>query len=78
MRRTFKEESDMSESSSPIAAAGRSGDSVRQVGPYRSNARIPLVVFFKSGDRLPADAEGRQVTWTLLSDERQSSAEPQS
>ena len=68
----------MPESSSPIAASGRSGDSVRQVGPYRSNARIPLVVFFKSGDRLPADAEGRQVTWTLLADERDPSSDPQS
>jgi hypothetical protein len=68
----------MAETSSPIQAFGRSGDSVRQVGPYRSDARIPLIVFFKSGDRLPADTEGKQVTWTLIVEEKDWSAESQS
>lgn len=59
----------MPESSAPVAASGRSGESVRQVGPYRSVARIPLIVFFRAGDRFPEDAEGKSTTWALVRDE---------
>ncbi len=59
----------MPESSAPIAAGGRSGDSVRQAGPYVSSSRIPLVVFFRPGDRFPNDAEARSVSWTLLAED---------
>jgi hypothetical protein len=60
----------MPESSSTIAASGRSGESVRQVGPYRSDSRIPLIVFMRPGDRFPSDAESRAVvSWTLLTED---------
>jgi hypothetical protein len=68
----------MPESSGPIAATGRAGESVRQVGPYISNSRIPLVVFLRPGDRFPNDAEARVVTWTLLKEEaRVDATQPQ-
>ena len=59
----------MPESSAPISASGRSGESVRQVGPYRSTGRIPLVVFFRPGDRFPNDAEARVVSWSLITED---------
>jgi hypothetical protein len=68
------EESDMAESSSSISAVGRSGESVRQVGPYISDSRIPLVVFLRPGDRFPGDAEAKAVSWTLLKEELRAEA----
>ena len=56
----------MADSASPIQASGRSGESCRQVGPYRSESRTALVVFFRAGDRFPNDAEGRPTRWTLI------------
>jgi hypothetical protein len=56
----------MAESSSPIQASGRSGDSCRQAGPYRAASRTPLIVFFRAGERFPNDAEGRSTSWTLI------------
>ena len=56
----------MAESSSPIQASGRSGESCRLAGPYKAASRTPLVVFFRTGQRFPNDAEGRSTTWTLL------------
>jgi hypothetical protein len=67
----------MAESSAPIQASTRSGEPVRQVGPYRSNARIPIIAFFNVGDRPPGDAENKQLTWTLLADEKDPSSETQ-
>jgi len=58
----------MAESSSPIPAEGRTGDSCRQVGPYRSAGRVPLIVFFRPGDPFPNDTEGRATGWTLLTE----------
>jgi hypothetical protein len=64
----------MPESSSSISATGRSGESVRQVGPYVSLSRIPLVVFLRAGDRFPSDAEAKAVSWILLKEDQ--SADP--
>jgi hypothetical protein len=58
----------MAESASGIQASGRTGDNARQIGPYRSDSRVALVVFFRSGDRFPSDAEGRSTTWTLVTE----------
>lgn len=58
----------MAETSSPIAATARSGDSCRQVGPYRSGGRLPLIMFFKPGDRFPNDSENRSTGWTLVTE----------
>ncbi|HEU5136481.1 MAG TPA: hypothetical protein VFU13_15125 [Steroidobacteraceae bacterium] len=58
----------MAESSAPIQASARSGESCRQVGPYISGGRLPLIVFFKPGDRFPNDSEGRSTGWTLLTE----------
>ena len=58
----------MAESSSSIQVSARTGESCRQVGPYRSAGRLPLIVFFKPGDRFPNDTEGRSTGWTLLTE----------
>jgi hypothetical protein len=58
----------MPESSSPIQANARTGEACRQAGPYRSGGRLPLVVFFKAGDRFPNDTEGRSTGWTLVTE----------
>jgi len=58
----------MAESSSSIQASARSGESCRQVGPYVSGGRVPLIVFFKPGDRFPNDTENRATGWTLLTE----------
>lgn len=56
----------MAESAAPILASGKTGETCRQTGPYRSESRVRLVVFFRRGDRFPNDAEGRATSWTLL------------
>jgi len=58
----------MAESSSSIQASARSGEACRQVGPYISGGRLPLIVFFKPGDRFPNDSENRSTGWTLLTE----------
>ena len=63
----------MAESSSPIQASGRSGESCRQPGPYKAASRTPLVIFFRLGERFPNDAEGRSTSWTLLGMDRRDS-----
>jgi hypothetical protein len=59
----------MAETSSPIRAEARTGDTCRQVGPYRSGGRVGLIVFFRPGDRFPNDTEGRANSWTLVTEE---------
>jgi hypothetical protein len=58
----------MPESASPIQASARTGEACRQAGPYRSGGRLPLIVFFRRGDRFPNDSEGRSTGWTLLTE----------
>ena len=58
----------MAESSSPVQASARTGEACRQAGPYRSGGRLPLIVFFKPGDRFPNDTEGRSTGWTILTE----------
>jgi len=58
----------MAESSSSIQANARTGEACRQVGPYRSGGRLPLIVFFRRGDRFPNDTEGRSTAWTLVTE----------
>ena len=59
----------MAETAAPIQAGGRTGETCREVGPYRSDSRVRLVVFFRKGDRFPNDPEGRSTSWTLLRDD---------
>ena len=58
----------MAESSAPIQASARTGETCRQPGPYRSGGRLGLIVFFKRGDRFPNDSEGRSTCWTLMTE----------
>ena len=58
----------MAESSAPIQATARTGETCRQAGPYRSGGRLRLIVFFKPGDRFPNDSEGRSTGWTLMTE----------
>ena len=68
----------MAESSAPVRASARTGDTCRQAGPYRSGGRVGLIVFFKPGDRFPNDSEGRSTAWTLVSEEISREMEAQS
>lgn len=56
----------MAETAAPILASGKTGETCRQTGPYHSESRVRLVVFFRRGERFPNDAEGRATSWTLL------------
>lgn len=58
----------MAETASPIQARGRAGETCRQAGPYRSEGRAGIIVFFKPGDRFPNDNEGRSSGWTLVTE----------
>ena len=60
----------MADSAVTIQSSGRSGESCRRAGPYRSESRTALVVFFRIGDRFPNDAEGLATRWTLITEAR--------
>ena len=60
----------MADSASTLGVSGRTNATCQEGGPYRSNRNAKVVVFVKKGDRFPADTDGAQTTWTLLSDDR--------
>ena len=51
-----------------MSATGQTGGICREAGPYRPSRNPSIVVFFKQGDKFPADpVDGRATTWTMLS-----------
>lgn len=45
---------------------GQTGGTCQTSGPYKCDRHASIVVFFKSGDRFPADpVDGAATTWTL-------------
>jgi hypothetical protein len=59
----------MTESAVEIRASGNTGAACRQAGPYRSSRNARIVVFLRPGDRFPADGDGAQTTWVLVSED---------
>lgn len=53
-------------SNTTISAAGQTGSTCTQSGPYRSGGMAHLVIFVKSGDTFPADWDGSSTTWVLV------------
>jgi hypothetical protein len=56
----------MSDTSTSATASGRTGATCPISGPYKSNRNARVTVFFKRGQRFPADADGAATTWTLV------------
>ena len=49
-----------------IAVTGQTGGICQKSGPYRPSRNPKIVVFFKEGERFPADpVDGRATTWTM-------------
>ena len=49
-----------------ISASGKTGGTCNVTGPYKSSRNTSIVVFFKRGDRFPADpVDGRSTTWVM-------------
>jgi len=58
----------MAETVASVQATGRTSQTCREPGPYRSSRNAQVTVFLKPGDRFPADTDGAETTWTLGSD----------
>lgn len=49
-----------------LAVTGQTGGICQKSGPYRPFRNKSVVIFFKEGDRFPADpVDGRATTWTM-------------
>jgi hypothetical protein len=49
-------------------ASGRTGATCREPGPYYSGRNARVIVFFRTGQPFPVDADGKATTWTLVRD----------
>lgn len=65
----------MAETASTVSASGRTTQTCREAGPYRSSRNAQVIVFLKAGDRFPVDSDGAQTTWTMGSDADEASSE---
>lgn len=65
----------MAETVATVQASGRTSQTCREAGPYRSSRNAQVTVFLKAGDRFPADADGAVTTWTMGGDEAEAAAE---
>jgi len=55
-----------STSATPVSSSGSTGATCQKTGPYKSSTSV--IVFFKRGDRFPADpTTGRSTTWRMSS-----------
>ena len=49
-----------------VTATGQTGGTCQKEGPYRCDRHSDIVMFFKRGDRFPADpVDGRATTWSM-------------
>jgi hypothetical protein len=49
-----------------VNVVGQTGGACQTSGPYKCDRHADIVVFFKNGDRFPADpVDGRSTSWTL-------------
>jgi hypothetical protein len=58
----------MAETSAAVLATGRTSQTCREAGPYRSSRNAQVVLFLKPGERFPADTDGAETTWTMEGD----------
>ena len=58
----------MAETATTARASGRTSETCREAGPYRSSRNARVTVFLRTGDRFPVDTDGAQTTWTMGSD----------
>jgi hypothetical protein len=65
----------MAETASTVRASGRTSQTCREAGPYRSSRNAQVTVFLKPGDRFPADTDGAETTWTLGSEADEATSE---
>lgn len=65
----------MAESEARVQASGRTSQTCREAGPYRSTRNAQVIVFLKVGDRFPADTDGAETTWSLGSDSAEAESE---
>ena len=59
----------MAETVASVRATGRTSQTCREAGPYRSSRNARVTVFLKPGDRFPADTDGAETTWSLGSED---------
>ena len=51
-----------------MSVTGQTGGTCQASGPYRPSRNPSIVVFFKQGDKFPADpVDGRPTVWTMAS-----------
>lgn len=51
-----------------MSVTGQTGGTCQVSGPYSPSRNPKIVVFFKQGDRFPADpVDGRATIWTMNS-----------
>ena len=65
----------MAETSASVQVTGRTSQTCREPGPYRSSRNAQIIVFLRAGDRFPADTDGAETTWTMGSDADEASSE---
>jgi hypothetical protein len=65
----------MAETSAGVQASGRTSQTCREAGPYRSSRNAQVTVFLKPGDRFPADTDGAETTWTMGTDANEATPE---
>ena len=58
----------MADASTTVRVTGRTSQTCREPGPYRSSRSPGVTIFLKAGERFPADVDGAQTTWTMGSD----------
>lgn len=52
--------------STSISSSGTTGATCLYTGPYKSGRNAKVTVFFKRGQKFPADTDGKSTTWTLV------------
>ncbi|HYP26466.1 MAG TPA: hypothetical protein VE262_07105 [Blastocatellia bacterium] len=52
-------------SATTVSGSGFTGGTVPTSGPYKSGGSIPIIVFFKKGQKFTAGADGRSTSWTI-------------
>lgn len=65
----------MAETSANVQATGRTSQTCREAGPYRSSRNAQVTVFLKPGERFPADTDGAETTWTMGTDANEAAPE---
>lgn len=53
-------------SATTVTASGKTGGTCQTSGPYKPSRHTTIVVFFKKGQKFPADpVDGNSTTWSM-------------